>query len=250
MFDLIRNLIDIRFTGTHAIHAIVHKQNRRIYAITNFNISPRSLLDKSSEEFNNTYEAVYNLQKIINLNESLRPKMRARQSVPLNFIYQNDFIYEDMSVIAPELVDEQQLISEKIAAYDFLVRQINHMRREYNNISLFVQQKIYAAKASEAAGIVKRDIKLSNDSAINPLTEEEIRAMSPYTASYADAEGISLSEAAHIIHARAEEEKNALLTTENERVRMNTEIARAETVAELHESVRAFIERNKDNIKI
>lgn len=250
MFDLIRNLIDVRFTGTHAIHAIVHKQNRRIYALTNFNISPVTLIEKSDEDFNNTYEAVYNLQKVLNVNESLRPKIRARQTVPLNFIYQNDFIFEDMSVIAPELVNVQQLISEKVAAYDFLTRQINHMRREHNNVSVFVQQKIYAAKAAEASLIMRQKRRIEKGNRKKPLDLESFAMVSPYLKDYADSKGIDIVEAAEKVYMKAEKEKKDLLHSESERIRMNNEISESETVEQLHESVKAFIERNKDKLKL
>lgn len=248
MFDTIRNLIDVRFTGTHAIHGLVHKQTRRICAVSNFNISPKTVLDKSSAEFSDQFEPVFNLQKIINLNESLRPKIRARQSFPLNFIYQNDFIFEDSTVIPPDMVTLAELATEKVAAVDFVARYINDMRRPYNSVALFLQQKIYAAKATEAERIMKQVRRFERNVREEPPNEELLREANPYVSDYANEMEIGFFEAAKIIEDKAREESKALTHSEHERIRMYREIGDANDVHLLRESIKAFIARNNIHI--
>jgi hypothetical protein len=244
LFDAIRNLIDVRFTGTHAIHGLVHKQTRRICAVSNFNISPKTVMEKSGESFTEHFEPVYNLQKIINLNESLRPKIRARQAFPVNFIYQNDFIFEDHSPVQPDMVSIAELASEKVAAVDFVARFINEMRRPYNSVALFLQQKIYAAKATEAERIMKQVRRFERNVREEPPNEELLREANPYVSDYADEMKIGFFEAAKIIEDKSREESKALTCSEHERIRMYREIGSANNVEALRLSVKEFITRN------
>lgn len=248
MFDAVRNLIDVRFTGTHAIHGLVHKASNRIFAVSNFNISPKTVLEKSSAEFSDQFVAVFNMQKIINLNESLRPKFRARQGFPVSLIYQNDFIFEDNSVIPPEIVTLAELATEKVAAVDFVARYINEMRRPYNSVALFLQQKIYAAKATEAERIMKQVRRFERNVREEPPNELLLRETSPYVSDFADEVGIPFFEAAKLIEDKSREESKALTHSEHERVRMYREIGTAADAETLRNYIKEFIKRNDIHI--
>lgn len=248
MFDAVRNLIDVRFTGTHAIHGLVHKASNRICAVSNFNISPKTVIEKSSAEFSDQFVAVYNMQKIINLNESLRPKIRARQGLPVSLIYQNDFIFEDNSVIPPEIVTLAEFATEKVAAVDFVARYINEMRRPYNSVALFLQQKIYASKEAESKLIMKQVRQYDRQAREEPPNEEKLKEVSPYVTDYAEMMGIPFLDAAELIENKSREENAALTHSEHERLRMYHEIGIAEDVDTLRNFVKEFIKRNDIHI--
>jgi hypothetical protein len=248
LFDAIRNLIDVRFTGTHAIHGLIHNETKRICALSNFNISPKIALEKSKEEFSSQFTTVFNLQKIIILNESLRPRMRARQAFPVNFILMNDFIYEDSTQIPPEMVTIAELATEKVAAVDFIARYINEMRRPHNSVALFLQQKIYAAKAAESIRIMRQVRRFEREKRADPPNEEILRTFSPYVSDYADSMDISFFKAAEIIEKKSRQEDKDLLKSEHERVRMYHEIGESDDVETLRSYVKEFITRNHIHI--
>jgi hypothetical protein len=234
-FENIRDLVELRTIAGTPLHAVVDPTNRRVVAFTNFNMSPRILLEKS-EDF--PYEIVYNLQKIMIAGggEIFRPRIKARSRTPWVFSIKEDTLYDADSVGLPqEKQNEYLFVAEKIAALDLLFRIINTKRRDLNNGSLFGQDKIYAQKLREAVH-VRYHVSIGEGFKTDFM---------PYLRHYAELAGITMEEAADNVFDRSLAEKDQLVVSENERMILTSKIIEATSTEELYTLMQEYAEANQ-----
>jgi len=234
-FENIRDLVGLRTIAGTPLHAVVDPTNRRVVALSNFNLSPRILQEKMPDF---PYEVTYNLQKIMMTGggEIFRPRIKARERTPWVFAIKEDTLYDADSVGLPqEKQNEYLLVAEKIAALDLLFRIINSKRRDLNNVALFGQDKIYAQKLREAVH-VRYHVSIGEDYKPDFM---------PYLRHYAEMAGITMEEAANKVFDRSLAEKDELVISENERMSLTNQIVAATSTEELYTLMQEYAEANQ-----
>jgi hypothetical protein len=234
-FENFRELVPLRVSTGQAIHAIVDRSNQRVVTFTNFSLTPRIVMENLVDS---NYEIKFNIQKILLTSggEVFRPRMKARETTPWAFGIKEETLYDADSVpLTQELLNKYILVGAQAASVDFLIRVVNAKRREYNNISIFGQDRIYAQKLREAN-------RVKAESETGKETDPEIV---PFVAAFAELTNKSLLEAAEIVISKGTEEKAHLVESENERMVMSKKIFSVTTYEELKELMQEFADTNE-----
>jgi hypothetical protein len=232
-FENFRELVPLRVATGQAIHAIVDPVTHRVASFTNFSLVPRLIKENLPE-----YDIQYNVQKILLTSggEVFRPRMKAREFSPWAFGIKDGSIYDADGVpLSQDLVDKYQMVAAQTASLDFLIRVVNAKRREYNNISIFGQDRIYTQKLREA-------VHVRYHASIGEGWKEHFL---PYLKSYAELEGIDMLTAANRVFDKSLEEKTHLIESENDRMGMSKLIFTATTYEQLKEIMQEFADKNE-----
>jgi hypothetical protein len=234
-FEHFRELVPLRVSTGQALHAILDPTTKRVAAFTNFSLVPRIVKENLPDS---DYEIKYNVQKILLTSggEVLRPRIKAREFTPWAFGIRDETIYDaDSSPLDQETTNKFVMIGAQTAAVDFVIRVVNAKRREFNNISIFGQDRIYTQKLREA-------VHVRYHASIGEGWKTDFL---PYLKSYAEVAGIDMLEAANRVFDKSLEEKSHLIQSENDRMIMMKNIFKAQDVDELKEMIIEFAEKNE-----
>lgn len=234
-FENFRELVPLRVSTGQAIHAIIDPSNHRVVTFTNFSLTPRIVMENLVDS---NYEIKFNIQKILLTSggEVFRPRMKAREVTPWAFGVKDEMLYDADSVpLTQELLNKYILVGAQAASVDFLIRVVNAKRREYNNISIFGQDRIYAQKLREA-------VRVRADHELGKVTPAD---NVPFVKAYAEVTGIGMVEAALKIIDKGLEEKNHLVDSETERMSMSKKVFSVDTYEELKELMQEFADTNE-----
>lgn len=234
-FENFRELVPLRVATGQAIHAIVDPATHRVVSFTNFSLVPR-LIKENLPDFN--FNIQYNVQKILLTSggEVFRPRMKSRENTPWAFGIKDGSIYDaDGVALSQDIINKYQMLAAQTASLDFLIRVVNAKRREYNNISIFGQDRIYSQKLGEAVRVRIADQR----------NEETPPETVPFVKAYAELTGMTLLDAAGKIIEKGNGEKTHLVESEEERMVMSKKIISTQSYEELKELMQEFADKNE-----
>jgi hypothetical protein len=233
-FENFRELVPLRVATGQPIHAIVDPTTRRVVSFTNFSLVPR-IIKENLPDFE--FDIHYNVQKVLlTSGDVFRPRIKARENTPWAFGIHDGSIYDADGVpLSQEFINKYQMIAAQAASLDFVIRVVNAKRREFNNISIFGQDRIYTQKLREA-------VHVRYHASIGEGWKKDFL---PYLKSYAELEGIDMLEAANRVFDKSLEEKTYLVESEEERMVMCKKIVSAQSYDELKELMQEFADKNE-----